>query len=213
MTQIYHLIMSETIYKSFVIIGCPTSIDINIVCIIENSDMYSIPELEIDRLKSELVELGYNLERKLDIRIVVIENNAVSNDTNETTNTIISTYQYHRQKYPMPDLIWQSVDIIDKCQRIANFLLDNDSDLLSTDDPTNIMKSLVMLYVQLILLDDNIYEYTKQGLIDRIALMVPVGTISQNVEWFLFRGQRGTFSDQLIPWLHFRYMQILTTYQ
>lgn len=79
----------------------------------------------------------------------------------------------------------------------------------------NTMKSLVMKYVQLILLEQNLYEYTKNGLIKIIGELCgkEFPSVSVNVEWFLMRGKSGFFSKDLIPFLHTKFISILEKYE
>lgn len=64
------------------------------------------------------------------------------------------------------------------------------------------IKSITMKIIQLILLKDNIYEYTK----DKMAILSEgYGFNSEHIQYFLFRGKRGTFSESTLQ-------QILSCY-
>lgn len=206
------------------------------------------------RLKSELVELGYDLSRDVDISLVVVKDNniiALSKGGRETQNIIISTHAYHSQKYPVPALEWVTCDILDKCRAIAKFYLDHlehialdyasvrelkkNAYLVGTDamlefsktilqyiNLTNIelaqwmntMKSIVMKYIQVILLSVGKYEYTKEGLSLLISELYKheFDTIGENCLWFLMRGKRGIFSEKVIVFLHTKYVEIIENY-
>lgn len=77
----------------------------------------------------------------------------------------------------------------------------------------NSMKSIVMKSIQLLLLEKGELKYTKQELIDASRNLVPeISNVEKYVEWFLFRGKRGSFSPELIHVLHAHYCRILYDY-
>lgn len=79
-------------------------------------------------------------------------------------------------------------------------------------EPTNCqnwrdrMKSLIMKYLQFILLERNEYVYTKQELVESSERMF-VGT-REFAEWFLFRGKSGSFSSEYTQMLHTEFVKI-----
>jgi len=76
------------------------------------------------------------------------------------------------------------------------------------------MKSIVMKYIQLIILSVGKYEYTKEGLAIMIDEMFKheFETIGTNCLWFLTRGKRGAFSDKALEFLHSKYVKIIDDY-
>jgi len=71
----------------------------------------------------------------------------------------------------------------------------------------SILKSLVMKYIQTILLMENEYSYSKDDLATNISKYIPGST--EHAMYFLFRGKRGTFSDNFIIQLHHRFVTIV----
>ncbi|AYV76616.1 MAG: hypothetical protein Terrestrivirus9_53, partial [Terrestrivirus sp.] len=70
----------------------------------------------------------------------------------------------------------------------------------------NAMKSLCMKIVQIILAENNVYEYTKEGLIERFSTLYP--DLRNGIEWCLFYGTRGSYNGETIKLLFSEYTKI-----
>lgn len=70
------------------------------------------------------------------------------------------------------------------------------------------MKSLTMKIIQLILLKNNIYEYTKEGMINQVKIF---GFNEDELTYLLFRGNKGIKSN-IFTRLHDEYVKILEEY-
>lgn len=121
-------------YISFVIIGCPHSTDIDVVCIVDHSSQQQgktnpLFTKEIERLNREIYDdLGYDKTKSLDINLISIKKNNITSllkGGRETQNMILATYSLHKQKYPCPNLDFVQIDILERCRAIAKFYLDN----------------------------------------------------------------------------------------
>lgn len=80
------------------------------------------------------------------------------------------------------------------------------------------MKSITMKYLQLILLEHGILEYTKDGLVEQSFSVLQThyksyGNITKdNIAFLLFRGTTGVFSPLLLPMLHQIYIDAIDKY-
>src|SRR5207247_1544387 len=89
-------------YISFNVIGCPESRDIDLVVVMKNK--VDVKELiDLEKLKGELVLLGYDINRELDINQIYIQEEdgklqqSSKGAPNETQNIIYYTYKHHKQ--------------------------------------------------------------------------------------------------------------------
>lgn len=71
----------------------------------------------------------------------------------------------------------------------------------------NTMKAIVMKYCQMVLLNSDILLYTKAEICDAMRSITP--DVVDGIEWFMFRGKRGTFNSNTIPTLHRYYSTYL----
>lgn len=251
----------NSFYTQFVIFGCETSTDIDIACIVRDSDHSNgetkpIAKSEMERLYSELGELGYDITRGVDISEIVVNafGNviAISKGSKEIQNMIYKTYHLHKQKYPCPVNALIDVEPVDKIRGLSKFILDNLYDLvdnlvyskkeissirkqvymgggnqiiefgkeigkyvrlsnlgsdLSNSNLAPILKSLVMKYIQLILLVEGEYAYSKINLASEIAKYIPDST--EFAKYFLFRGREGIYDCTFLPQLHQHFVRIV----
>lgn len=242
-------------YDSFVIIGCPHSTDIDVVCLVKhfnqsNGKPKTLLSTELNRLHYEIFEeLNYDKSKDLDINLISIQNSNITSilkGGKETQNIILETYQYHKQKYPIPQLDFVKVSMLEKCRSIAKYFLDyleficedykllrdskkiayaNTSSMLDFSkliiqhiDLNNIhnskkwkntMKSLVMKFIQLILLEHNIYSYAKLDMINKIKSIFN-NLDEEGLKWYLFRGTIGIENQKVFFELNELYVKILT---
>jgi hypothetical protein len=70
----------------------------------------------------------------------------------------------------------------------------------------SILKSLVMKYIQTILLSEGEYSYSKPDLAIRISKYIPEST--ECAMYFLFRGRMGTFNENFIIQLHNKFVSV-----
>lgn len=253
-------------YTGFLIFGCNTSTDIDVACIVRDSDhsfgvAKSLAKSEVDRLQSELVEMGYDISRGTDISEIAIDKLgsviAISKGSKEIQNMILKTYHLHKQKYPCPIHSLIEVEPFDKIRGLSKFILDNLYDLIdtsiyskkeissirkqtylsgsnqiidfakkitkyielsklgsditiSTPNMLSILKSLVMKYIQLILLVEEEYSYSKMELAMHISKYIPDST--EYAKYFLFRGREGIFNKDFIPQLHNHFVRIVNNF-
>lgn len=116
--------------QSFNVFGCPHSRDIDVIVavasphLITNGNMHL---LESD-LKLKLAEIGYDVNRGLDINLCYALNgniHCISNGGRETQNILFQTYDLHRQAYPCIVTSNIEIDIMDKLKATAKFILDH----------------------------------------------------------------------------------------
>lgn len=244
-------------YESFVIVGCPHSTDVDVVCIVDNllqsnGKTNILFSTELLRLNNEIYnELGYDKLKQLDINLISIKNNNITSllkGGKETQNIILKTYHLHKQKYEMPNLDFVDVDILEKCRALAKFFLDNLEYIsinyqlireLKKDAYTNtekmlnffkiilnyvdldnknntlkwkdVMKSIVVKFIQLILLKHNIHSYTKGDMINKIC-SIDLDLKPDELRWYLFRGFIGIENKLLFVNLHLQCIEILNEY-
>lgn len=91
------------------------------------------------------------------------------------------------------------------------------SNIKSTDIWRNIMKSLVMKYCQIILISQQVpvYEYIKSNLAILIGNKYAKWISIEELEWFLFRGTRGSMLRDpaiILLFLHKEYNKIVNTF-
>lgn len=242
-------------YSSFVIIGCPESTDIDVVCIVDELNNFNgktnpLSVSEFTRLKSEIYdELEYDRSKQLDINLITVKNKNVTSllkGGKETQNMILATYTLHKQKYDCPELDFVHVDILEKCRAIAKFYIDHlenislnyesirdrkkesysstfemlefSKEIVKYIDFDNLgnsalwfddMKSLTVKLVQIILLKNRIYEYTKSEMANKISKF---GFEKEEVLWYLFRGKKGSRSRDCFENFHKSYVKILEDY-
>jgi hypothetical protein len=245
-------------YDSFVVFGCPESTDIDIACFVdEKFNVEGCPRpmfaSEEERLKRELVELGYDLSRGLDVVVLIVSKGrlaAMSKGGNMIANVITATYRHHQQKYQLIPINFIPTDRMDALSALSKLIIDKleffakdypslrptkmeayekgAEDMakmaISLDPKTQFhlspktldqkikpeqwvdrTKALTVKLIQFILLETDQYLYTKRELAESVERMNPgYGTFA---EWFLFRGKKGTYSDDLIPYLYAKAMQ------
>ena len=240
-------------YEKFYVIGCPTSTDIDVVCIINrqflsNSVPLPLKNTEIERLKMELHSVGYDTERDIDINIICIENKRCigkSKGGDETINILLNTHFLHTQFYEFDiDIDFVEVSLIEKLKAITKFIFDyieyvlidyknfretkrrlymegidsmmkyasNIRDLIQFRTEKNsqdFFKSLTMKIIQLILLKDNLYIYTKEELIN---ISNEYNFNKENIRYFLTRGKQGTFNMDTFRKLYDNYIFIMNDY-
>lgn len=71
----------------------------------------------------------------------------------------------------------------------------------------SILKSLVMKYIQTILLMEGEYSYSKADLASKISKYIPDS--KEHAMYFLFRGHEGTFNENFIIQLHSKFIKIV----
>lgn len=240
-------------YDKFYVIGCPTSTDIDIICIINKMYLFnSIPlplkNTEIDRLRRELNLSGYDTDIDLDINIICIENKRCigkSKGGDETINILLKTHTLHKQYYDYDiEIDFIDIPLIDKLMGITKFLFSyieyvcidyknfretkrrlfmegNESmmrysprllELIEYRDEKNsqdFFKSMTMKIIQLILLKDNIYMYTKEELINVSDIF---SFDKENIRYFLTRGKQGTFNMDTFRMLYKNLISIINEY-
>lgn len=240
-------------YEKFYVIGCPTSTDIDIVCIIDrqflnNSVPLPLKNTELERLRIELNSIGYDTNRSIDINIICIEDKRCigkSKGGDETINILLKTHTLHNQYYEFDiEIDFVEVSLIEKLKVITKFIFDYmeyaiidyknfretkrrlymegiDSmmkysyrleELFKYRDEKNCLdffKSLTMKIIQLILLKNSIYMYTKEEL---ILISETYGFNKENIRYFLTRGNQGTFDMNTFRKLYQTFIQILNDY-
>jgi hypothetical protein len=240
-------------YDKFYVVGCPTSTDIDIICIVNKQYLYhSVPlplkSTEIERLSSELNSIGYDITRGIDINILCIEDKRCigkSKGGDETVNILLNTHKLHKQYYVYDiEIDFVEVQLIDKLKCITKFIFDyiefvcidyknfretkkilyregiesmmNYShkilELIEFREEKNsfdFFKSIVMKILQLILLRDNVYIYTKDELIE---ISEKYGLNREHIRYFLTRGKNGVFNMNTFRQLYLIFIDILNTY-
>ena len=78
---------------------------------------------------------------------------------------------------------------------------------LSKENVLSVLKSLVMKYIQLILLEDGVYAYSKIELAIKIAAYIPDST--ESAKYFLFRGRKGIYDYRFLSQLHQYFVRIV----
>lgn len=217
-------------YIGWIVFGCPSSTDIDIAIFVTDSNHVD-KQIDEYKLRAELQECGYDTEnRKLDICLIYIEGNEIVNSGKggkESQNIFVSTYGYHRQKYPCPDFDVLPVDIIEKISATGKFILDklkiisegeayrvirpakikaykgtwnrvefsiasipliisSAPDLLTSKKWRKAIKSITLKIGQIILLDHDILEYTKDGLAKLMSELYPENVDYDKIHWLLF---------------------------
>ena len=177
-------------------------IDINIMCI-ENGLSIGQSKGGVETLNILSSTHQYHQQKyKLDFDITFMESTiidrvrAIAKFILDYLTDIVLNYNDHRaerRKVYMEgteNIIKYSVKII------SSFVLNPNSLSESRQKKWfDFIKSLTMKIIQLILLKDNIYEYTK----DKMALLsAGYGFNSEHISYFLFRGKRGTFSESTL---------------
>lgn len=240
-------------YEKFYVIGCPTSTDIDVVCIVNrnylnNSVPLPLKNTEIERLKTELNLIGYDTERDIDINIICIENRRCigkSKGGDETINILLKTHTLHVQYYEFDiEIDFVDVSLIDKLKAITKFIFDyieyvcidyknfretkrrlymegidsmmkyipniiNLIEFRMEKNSRDFFKSLTMKIIQLILLKDNIYMYTKEELIN---ISTEYNFDKENIRYFLTRGKEGIFNMDTFRKLYDTYISIMNEY-
>lgn len=240
-------------YDKFYVIGCPTSTDIDVVCIIDrqflsNSIPLPLKNTEIERLTTELNSIGYDISRDIDINIICIENKRCigkSKGGDEIINILLKTHSLHIQYYDFNiEIDFIDVSLIDKLKAITKFIFDYIEyvcidyknfretksrlymegiesmmkyvhkliDLIEYREEKNsqdFFKSLTMKIIQLILLKDNIYMYTKEELIN---ISNVYNFNKENIRYFLTRGKEGIFNMDTFRNLYKTFISILHDY-
>jgi hypothetical protein len=165
------------------VIGCPLSNDLDVICIVDieyqsNGKTYPLLTSEIERLRIELESIGYLQEKinLIDINIITIKNGNIASLTKggkETSNIIMSTYDYHKQKYCCPDLDFVTVDILEKSRTIAKFMIDHlenicvDYSSIRNEKKESYMSTFKML------------EFSK-----KIGPIIDCDNITNSLKWF-----------------------------
>ena len=179
-----------TKYESFNIFGCETSRDIDI-CILVRDLSKPLLTSEIERFNSELKEIGYDIERGIDINLVQIDKNGFVNfrkGGNEAINMIFYTYDLHKQKYPVIFIKEIELDILPKIQSFSKFIMDR----LESLTTTNYQK----------LRDEKKNIYTKGG-IERIDFVI------RCFEFFDLDPFSGKFDNDVWKSLTLKYLQLI----
>lgn len=218
------------VVKSFVVMGCPKSTDIDIaVEVTSRTDLRG--KVDTEMLLSKLAALGYDTTKELDITTVYVEKGNImetnKGSSDEVQNIVYYTYGYHTQMYPCFVLAPVTLDIVGKIRTAAKFVLDYMKILIGPieyqieregrrqayqgiwnrvtyvasifhkislqenklHEWLSMMKSLTMKIIQTLLLENNIYEYTKPGLAAKLSELYPEDpTLSSDALWFLMRG-------------------------
>ena len=151
-------------YLSFIIFGCPSSTDTDVVVIVDkhsNGIPFPLFSSEEARLYKELDELKYNTsERDVDINLIAIENNAIiasSKGGPETQNMVMATYNYWVQKYECPNFTVVNVDIGDRLRAFSKYVLNYLSHIV--DDYSLLRYKKQTVYMEG---SDNIMIYVKE---------------------------------------------------
>jgi hypothetical protein len=145
-------------YDSFIVIGCPESTDIDIVCFVRKQDVKlgtinNLSYIAENRLMTELTALGYgeiySLPKDIDINLVYVDPEtkmirASLKGGKETQNIINATWNYHRQAmdddvphntpislvlHPMCNIVLSKHDMYDKIRAFTKYLLDFAEDI------------------------------------------------------------------------------------
>lgn len=139
-------------FDSFIVMGCPESTDIDVVCFVRKQDINNGLTKELlpssyNRLLSELKKLGYEFTSDmLDINCVYVDPNtktimASSKGGTETQNIINATWSFHQQVmilneesktfipqalelHPMNDITFTDEEIDNKIRAFAKYALD-----------------------------------------------------------------------------------------
>ena len=123
-------------FIAFNIFGDRISTDIDIVLKVDNLDRPLLSS-EVSRLHYELQELGYDVNRGLDINKVFIDSNGFikfSKGGNETINMLIFTYGLHTQAYPLIFTEKVELDIYQKVHSMCTFIANKLETLTSSSD-------------------------------------------------------------------------------
>ena len=150
---------SYTNYESFFIYGCPlsTDIDVLVTCPEQSARDGKVCPLftsEIVRLKEELSDLGYDINREIDYNLVVIRDDVIiasSKGGKETANICLATYKQHAQKFhdlPLKKIILSSDDFEDKLRSLAKFVWDFLKNITSKNEYKNIQDVRRFMYTK-----------------------------------------------------------------
>lgn len=116
-------------FYEFNIIGCPTSTDIDVVARVNRDEIDK--EIDISKLRTLIRLAGYNTdERELDVNLIAINENgdlewAEKGGMADTQNIIFETYKHHKQIHPCLVKRIVPIDIYNKVNATAKFILDN----------------------------------------------------------------------------------------
>lgn len=247
-------------YDFFLVFGCPDSTDIDVVSFVKEDDLNKEPN--VDKIRSELVAVGYDDKREIDVNQVTYEvKNGLLNITNtnragkEIQNSIYYTCKLHKQVYPIPNIEPIVVPILFKIRETSKYFLDNFKFFVDrqvyekyrkekskaydgewgrvmfaakcineitpqySSPPDkhilpkwfDVIKSMTIRFIQLILLENNIYEYSKDELAKHFSEIYQVKYL--DIKWFLFRGRFGTYNEKVLELLVSEYSRICSSYK
>lgn len=132
-TKFYNIILecqknkSYAGFYAFNIFGCPESTDIDILVAVSDRTHVQKP-INMDQLKKQLVALGYDTKREIDVNVIFVEDGNIevtSKGAGETQNMLYETYKYHKQAYPCLVSRKIKVDIKEKFLATVKFIIDN----------------------------------------------------------------------------------------
>lgn len=141
-------------HDSFLIIGCPESTDIDVICFVRDKDRYmgktkELSNYSIKCIKQDLMSLGYDIvNRDIDINAVYVDPTtrtitASSKGGTETQNIINATWMFHKQimvdssqniplalkLHSVIDIIFTDEEIFEKLRALAKYILDYAEDI------------------------------------------------------------------------------------
>lgn len=138
-------------FDSFVVIGCPESTDIDVVCFVRSSDqsdgdVKDLSPSTLEDLLTRLKKLGYDTSRDVDINCVYVDPatktiTASSKGGCETQNIINSTWMYHAQEidqdgvpyamnlHPVNMVELDDEEMLNKLRSCAKYVLDYAEDI------------------------------------------------------------------------------------
>lgn len=123
-------------YIAFQVFGCPHSRDIDVAVLVRDHTELT-DDINKVKLNEELIQLGYDISRGVDINVLYCENGMVMGCTKGSTeiqNILYLTYEIHIQKYPLFVSGLIDVNIEEKVSIISRTILDNFKLLISKEE-------------------------------------------------------------------------------
>lgn len=123
---------------NFVIIGCPKSIDINIIIIIDEKYPVNKIKINMDILLDKLTKLNIDTTKKLDINIIHIKNKKVIASKKGSIKTIQGII-YYTQSFHMPIEMQIEIDkpedflVSDRIKPTVNYIIQHLQYLLTSE--------------------------------------------------------------------------------
>lgn len=163
--------LSPIKYSSFVVYGCPDSTDIDVAVLVPG-DVDLTRSIDVEELRRELKNLGYDVNRTLDLNIIPTKGGEAalsSMEDKETQNIIYYTYSFHKQAYPCPIKSPINVDINDKIKSIVKYIIDYLKIFLGEDQYQQVREQRIGAYSDRSQLGEFVFSIIPQiGLFDTV---------------------------------------------